>query len=94
MGVYESGDRMKYMFFSTERIISLRSVMMNGEMAEIALTGNEGMVGISLFLGGASTPREMATKLTGKATSRGTAIEKIRARVPGTQLAAKAPGAR
>ena len=53
--VYESGTRMQRVLFPTMGIVSLLSLMDNGNSAEIALTGNEGMVGISLFMGGEST---------------------------------------
>jgi CRP-like cAMP-binding protein len=54
--VYESGGRMRYMYFPTTSIVSLLYVMESGASAEIAVTGNEGLVGISLFMGGESTP--------------------------------------
>ncbi len=53
--VYESGDRMNYLFFPTTCIVSLLYVTESGASAEIAITGNEGLVGISLFMGGEST---------------------------------------
>ena len=54
--VYESGGRMRYLYFPTTSIVSLLYVMESGASAEIAITGNEGLVGISLFMGGESTP--------------------------------------
>ncbi|MGA7986556.1 MAG: Crp/Fnr family transcriptional regulator, partial [Burkholderiales bacterium] len=54
--LYESGDRMTHVYFPTEGIVSLLYVMENGASAEIAVTGNEGLVGVSLFMGGESTP--------------------------------------
>jgi CRP-like cAMP-binding protein len=54
--VYESGGRMSYLYFPTTSIVSLLYVMESGASAEIAITGNEGLVGISLFMGGESTP--------------------------------------
>src|SRR5450759_2921317 len=54
--VYESGGHLGYMYFPTTSIISLLYVMESGASAEIAITGNEGLVGISLFMGGESTP--------------------------------------
>jgi CRP-like cAMP-binding protein len=54
--VYESGGRMHYLYFPTTSIVSLLYVMESGASAEIAVTGNEGLVGISLFMGGESTP--------------------------------------
>ena len=53
--VYEAGDRMAHVYFPTEGIVSLLYVMEDGASAEIAITGNEGPVGISLFMGGEST---------------------------------------
>jgi CRP-like cAMP-binding protein len=54
--VYESGGRMRYLYFPTTSIVSLLYVMESGASAEIAVTGNEGLVGISLFMGGETTP--------------------------------------
>ena len=54
--VYESGGRMSYLYFPTTSIVSLLDVMESGASAEIAVTGNDGLVGISLFMGGESTP--------------------------------------
>ena len=54
--VYESGGRMSYLYFPTTSIVSLLYVTENGASAEIAITGKEGLVGISLFMGGESTP--------------------------------------
>ncbi|MEX0958575.1 MAG: Crp/Fnr family transcriptional regulator [Burkholderiales bacterium] len=65
--VYESGDRMAHVFFPTEGIISLLYVMESGASAEIAITGNEGLVGISLFMGGQSTPSRAIVQSAGHA---------------------------
>lgn len=54
--LYESGEKLKYVFFPTTSIISLLYVMENGASAEIAVVGNEGILGISLFMGGETTP--------------------------------------
>jgi CRP-like cAMP-binding protein len=54
--VYESGGRLSYLYFPTTSIVSLLYVMESGASAEIAVAGNEGLVGISLFMGGESTP--------------------------------------
>jgi CRP-like cAMP-binding protein len=54
--VYESGRQVSYLYFPTTCIVSLLYVMENGASAEIAITGNEGLVGISLLMGGESTP--------------------------------------
>jgi CRP-like cAMP-binding protein len=53
--LYESGQTMSYAYFPTDCIVSMLYVMKNGESAEIAIVGNEGMVGIALFMGGEST---------------------------------------
>ena len=65
--LYESGDRMRHVFFPTEGIVSLLSVMQNGNSAEIAITGNEGLVGISLFMGGQSTTSRAIVQSAGQA---------------------------
>ena len=54
--LYESGARSATSIFPTTAIVSLLYVMENGASAEIAVVGNEGMVGISLFMGGETTP--------------------------------------
>jgi CRP-like cAMP-binding protein len=53
--LYESGETMTHAYFPTDCVVSLLYVMKNGESAEIAIVGNEGMVGIALFMGGQST---------------------------------------
>jgi CRP-like cAMP-binding protein len=54
--LYESGARMTRLYFITSGIVSLLQVMQDGATAEIALVGNEGVVGIAMFMGGQSTP--------------------------------------
>jgi CRP-like cAMP-binding protein len=63
--VYESGDRMGYLYFPTTSIVSLLYVMESGASAEIAITGSEGLVGISLFMGGESTPSRAVVQSAG-----------------------------
>ena len=63
--VYESGGKLGYMYFPTTSIVSLLNVMENGASAEIAITGNEGLVGISLFMGGESTPSRAVVQSEG-----------------------------
>jgi CRP-like cAMP-binding protein len=53
--LYESGETMTYAYFPTDCVISLLYVMRNGESAEIAVVGNEGMIGMAIFMGGDST---------------------------------------
>lgn len=54
--VYESGSTMEHVYFPTDCIVSLLHIMANGASAELAMVGFEGMVGISLFLGGGGAP--------------------------------------
>ncbi|MCY1270199.1 Crp-like helix-turn-helix domain protein [compost metagenome] len=54
--LYESGDTLRHVYFPTDSIISLLYVMENGASAEISVVGNEGLVGVALFMGGESTP--------------------------------------
>ncbi|MBK5105094.1 MAG: Crp/Fnr family transcriptional regulator [Burkholderiales bacterium] len=54
--LYESGASMRHVYFPTTAIVSLLYVMEDGASAEIAIVGNEGVVGVSLFMGGESTP--------------------------------------
>jgi CRP-like cAMP-binding protein len=63
--VYESGAHMGYLYFPTTSIVSLLYVMESGASAEIAITGNEGLVGISLFMGGESTPSRAVVQSAG-----------------------------
>jgi len=53
--LYESGKMLTHLYFPTTSIVSLLYVMRSGESAEIAVVGNEGVVGVSLFMGGGST---------------------------------------
>jgi CRP-like cAMP-binding protein len=63
--VYESGGQLNYLYFPTTGIVSLLYVMESGESAEIAITGNEGLIGISLFMGGESTPSRAVVQSAG-----------------------------
>ena len=63
--VYEAGGQMRYLYFPTTSIVSLLYVLENGASAEIAVTGNEGLVGISLFMGGESTPSRAVVQSKG-----------------------------
>ena len=53
--LYEHGSTLTHVYFSTTAIVSLLYVMKNGESAEIAIVGDEGILGGSLFMGGEST---------------------------------------
>jgi CRP-like cAMP-binding protein len=63
--LYESGDTLSHVYFPTTAIVSLLYVMENGASAEIAVVGNEGLVGISLFMGGESTPSRAVVQSAG-----------------------------
>ena len=63
--IYESGSHLNYLYFPTTSIVSLLYVMESGASAEIAITGNEGLVGISLFMGGESTPSRAVVQSAG-----------------------------
>jgi CRP-like cAMP-binding protein len=63
--LYEAGDHLSHLYFPTTSIVSLLYVMENGESAEIAITGNEGLVGISVFMGGESTPSRAVVQSAG-----------------------------
>ena len=63
--LYESGLALDNVYFPTTSIISLLYVMENGASAEIAVVGNEGIVGISLFMGGGSTPSRAVVQSAG-----------------------------
>lgn len=65
--IYESGHKMNYVYFPTNSIISLLYVMENGASAEISVVGKEGLVGISLFMGGLSTPSRAVVQSSGYA---------------------------
>src|SRR5512135_481608 len=63
--LYEPGARMRYVYFPTTSIVSLLYVMEDGASAEIAVVGNEGMLGISLFMGGETTPSHAVVQSAG-----------------------------
>jgi len=65
--VYESGGAQRYVYVPTSSIVSLLYVLANGSSAEIAVTGNEGLVGISLFMGGETTPSRAVVQSGGRA---------------------------
>ena len=53
--LYEAGDTLRHVYFPVDAIVSLLYVMENGASAEISVVGNEGVIGVSLFMGGGST---------------------------------------
>ena len=64
--LYESGSTLEHVYFPVTSIVSLLYVMENGASAEIAVVGNEGLVGISLFMGGGSTPSRAVVQSAGQ----------------------------
>jgi len=65
--IYESGRLLDHVYFPTTCIVSLLYVMEDGASAEIAVVGNEGLVGISLFMGGETTPSRAVVQSAGDA---------------------------
>jgi CRP-like cAMP-binding protein len=63
--LYESGAALAHVYFPTTAIVSLLYVMEDGASAEIAVVGNEGIVGVSLFMGGESTPSRAVVQSAG-----------------------------
>jgi CRP-like cAMP-binding protein len=76
--LYESGGEQRYVYFPAASIVSLLYVMEDGSSAEIALVGNDGLVGIALFMGGESTPSRAVVQSAGSAY-----------RLPGSNLKAE-----
>ena len=65
--LYESGDAMRYAYFPTDSIVSLLYVLEDGASAEISVVGNEGIVGVALFMGGHSMPSRAVVQSAGSA---------------------------
>jgi CRP-like cAMP-binding protein len=65
--LYESGDDLRHVYFPTDCIVSLLYVMEDGASAEISVVGNEGMVGVAVFMGGDSTPSRALVQSAGSA---------------------------
>ena len=63
--IYESGGRLQHVYFPTTAIVSLLYVMEDGASAEIAIVGNEGVLGIALFMGGETTPSRAVVQSAG-----------------------------
>ena len=73
--LYESGGALRHVYFPTDSIVSLLYVMESGASAEISVVGNEGLVGVAVFMGGESTPSRAIVQSAGSAY-----------RLPGQQL--------
>lgn len=65
--LYESGGELRHVYFPTDAIVSLLYVMESGASAEISVVGNEGLIGIALFMGGESTPSRAIVQSAGHA---------------------------
>jgi len=73
--LYESGDTLSNVYFPTDSIVSLLYLLMDGASAEISVVGNDGMLGVALFMGGETTPSRAIVQSAGHAF-----------RLPGQQL--------
>jgi CRP-like cAMP-binding protein len=67
MVLYESGDQQRHIYFPIDAIVSLLYVMEDGSSAEIAVVGNDGAIGIALFMGGATTTNRAIVQSAGSA---------------------------
>ena len=65
--LHESGDKMEYVYFPTTAIASLLSLLENGATAEIGIVGNDGILGIELFMGGETTTNRAIVQSAGEA---------------------------
>src|SRR5437879_5480416 len=65
--LYESGDVLRHVYFPTDSIVSLLYVLADGGSAEISVVGNEGLIGIALFMGGETTPSRAIVQSAGHA---------------------------
>ena len=65
--IYESGEQLEFIYFPTTAIISLLYIMENGSTAEIGMAGNDGLVGVALFMGGSTTPSRAVVQSAGNA---------------------------
>ena len=65
--LYESGDALRHIYFPTDSIVSLLYVLANGASAEISIVGNEGAIGVALFMGGETTTNRAIVQSAGSA---------------------------
>lgn len=65
--LYEAGDTQRYIYFPVDSIVSLLYVLKNGASAEIAVVGNDGAIGIALFMGGVTTTNRAIVQSAGSA---------------------------
>ena len=76
--VYESSERMDSLYFPTTCIVSLLYTMTDGAPAEMGLVGNDGVVGIALFMGGNTVPNRAVAQVAGDAFSAPVLLEEFR----------------
>jgi CRP-like cAMP-binding protein len=67
MVLYESGDTLRHIYFPTDSIVSLLYVLEDGASAEIAVVGNDGAIGVALFMGGETTTNRAIVQSAGSA---------------------------
>ena len=67
MVLYESGDKLRHIYFPTDSIVSLLYVLEDGASAEISIVGNEGAIGVALFMGGETTTNRAIVQSAGSA---------------------------
>ena len=72
--VYEPGGRPEYVYFPTGAVVSLLYTMQDGATAEVGMTGNDGIVGVALFLGGDTTPNRAIVQIAGGAFKMGARV--------------------
>jgi CRP-like cAMP-binding protein len=65
--IYESGEPLEYAYFPANSVVSLLYTMEDGSTAEMGLVGNDGVVGVTLFLGGDTTPNRAVVQIAGRA---------------------------
>jgi len=65
--LYESGDTLRHVYFPTDCIVTLLYVLLDGSSAELAVVGNDGLIGIALFMGGETTPNRAIVQCKGHA---------------------------
>lgn len=65
--LYESGNELRHVYFPTTAIVSLLYVMLDGASTEIAVVGNEGIIGVALFMGGETMPNRAVVQSAGQA---------------------------
>src|SRR5689334_770280 len=65
--IYEPNEGLEYIYFPTSAVVSLLYTMENGSTAEMGLAGNDGAVGVALFLGGDTMPNRAVAQISGRA---------------------------